>query len=68
MESAGVSEDLSDSTQCPDSDFKQQVYFVPYSWWRDVQDSIVDNSDGSKEVLCVASPAASSLDLIGLLM
>ncbi|XP_062015701.1 ubiquitin carboxyl-terminal hydrolase 8 isoform X1 [Rosa rugosa] len=60
MESAGLSEDLSDSTQRPDSDSEQRVYFVPYSWWRDAQDSVVGDSDGNKGVLCVASPAASS--------
>ncbi|PRQ42223.1 hypothetical protein RchiOBHm_Chr3g0455291 [Rosa chinensis] len=44
------------------------VYFVPYSWWRDAQDSVMGDSNGNKGVLCVASPTALSLDLIGRLM
>lgn len=59
MESAALSEDLSDSTQRPDSDSEQRVYFVPYSWWRDAQDSVVGDSDGKKGILCVASQASS---------
>ncbi|XP_050371487.1 ubiquitin carboxyl-terminal hydrolase 8 [Argentina anserina] len=68
MESSAVlSEDLPDSTPGLDSDSQQRVYFVPYSWWRDAQDSVLadsgsdsDSDWGKKGVLSVASPAASA--------
>ncbi|KAM4096275.1 hypothetical protein ACJW30_08G093200 [Castanea mollissima] len=72
----GNSEDLSDSTQRPDSDNNnnnsnsnsnndQRVYFVPYRWWKDAQNSMrVDSDSGSdseskKGVVYSASPASS---------
>ncbi|KAM3740342.1 hypothetical protein ACB098_08G091800 [Castanea mollissima] len=71
----GNSEDLSDSTQRPDSDNNnnnnsnsnndQRVYFVPYRWWKDAQNSMrVDSDSGldsesKKGVVYSASPASS---------
>ncbi|KAL4611276.1 hypothetical protein ACB092_08G112100 [Castanea dentata] len=70
----GNCEDLSDSTQRPDSDNNnnnsnsnndQRVYFVPYRWWKDAQNSMrVDSDSGSdseskKGVVYSASPASS---------
>ncbi|KAK7839108.1 ubiquitin carboxyl-terminal hydrolase 8 [Quercus suber] len=64
----------SDSTQRPDSDNNnnsnnndQRVYFVPYRWWKDAQDSMrVDSdsdsgldSESKKGVVYSASPASS---------
>ncbi|KAK4607250.1 hypothetical protein RGQ29_001177 [Quercus rubra] len=66
----------SDSTQRPDSDNNnnnnsnnndQRVYFVPYRWWKDAQDSMRVDSDSDsgldsesmKGVVYSASPASS---------
>uniref|UniRef100_A0A7N2KN18 Uncharacterized protein n=1 Tax=Quercus lobata TaxID=97700 RepID=A0A7N2KN18_QUELO len=65
----------SDSTQRPNSDNNnnnsnnndQRVYFVPYRWWKDAQDSMrVDSdsdsrldSESNKGVVYSASPASS---------
>ncbi|CAL2265527.1 unnamed protein product [Prunus armeniaca] len=59
MEAVALSEDLSDSTQRSDSDSKQQIYFIPYSWWRDAQDSVLGDSDGKRGILYVTSQASS---------
>ncbi|KAI9402072.1 hypothetical protein POPTR_001G214800v4 [Populus trichocarpa] len=56
----GLSEDLSDSTQLPESDNDQRVYFVPYRWWKDAQDATTsDESDGNRGVLFMATPPSS---------
>uniref|UniRef100_A0A2N9HCJ1 DUSP domain-containing protein n=1 Tax=Fagus sylvatica TaxID=28930 RepID=A0A2N9HCJ1_FAGSY len=61
----GLSEDLSDSTQRPDSDNDdQRVYFVPYRWWKDAQDSMPETeleseSESKRGVVFSASPASS---------
>ncbi|XP_009368474.1 ubiquitin carboxyl-terminal hydrolase 8 isoform X2 [Pyrus x bretschneideri] len=59
MEGVALSEDLSDSTQRSDSDSDQRVYFVPYSWWRDAQESVLGDSDGKRAILYVALQASS---------
>ncbi|XP_050112341.1 ubiquitin carboxyl-terminal hydrolase 8-like isoform X3 [Malus sylvestris] len=59
MEGVALSEDLSGSTQRSDSDSDQRVYFVPYSWWRDAQESVLGDSDGKRGVLYVALQASS---------
>ncbi|KAJ7981255.1 putative Ubiquitin carboxyl-terminal hydrolase [Quillaja saponaria] len=55
----GHSEDFSDNTQGPDSDNDQRVYFVPYRWWKDAQDSISGDSNGKKGIVYTASPGSS---------
>ncbi|XP_008231737.1 PREDICTED: ubiquitin carboxyl-terminal hydrolase 8-like [Prunus mume] len=59
MEAVALSEDLSDSTQRSDSDSNRQIYFIPYSWWRDAQDSVLGDSDGKRGILYVTSQASS---------
>ncbi|KAI4322496.1 hypothetical protein L6164_022186 [Bauhinia variegata] len=54
-----VSEDISDNTQRPDSDNDQRVYFVPYRWWKDSQDSMPEDSDGKGGILYMALPGSS---------
>ncbi|XP_015873161.1 ubiquitin carboxyl-terminal hydrolase 8 [Ziziphus jujuba] len=54
----GLPEDLSDSTQRPESDSDQRVYFVPYRWWKDAQDSVLGDSDGKRGILYAASSAS----------
>ncbi|CAI0541657.1 unnamed protein product [Linum tenue] len=58
----GVSEDLSDSIQRPESsDNDQRVYFVPLRWWKETNDSVAEEeSDGKKGVLYTAAQASSS--------
>ncbi|CAI0447573.1 unnamed protein product [Linum tenue] len=58
----GVSEDLSDSIQRPESsDNDQRVYFVPLRWWKETNDAVAEEeSDGKKGVLYTASQASSS--------
>ncbi|CAN0923377.1 Ubiquitin carboxyl-terminal hydrolase 8 [Linum grandiflorum] len=62
----GVSEDLSDSPQRPDSpsDNDQRVYFVPYRWWKDTDETtlVEEESDGKKSigVLYTATPTPPS--------
>ncbi|KAL4341711.1 hypothetical protein GQ457_08G001600 [Hibiscus cannabinus] len=59
------SEDLSDSTHLLDSDINirnnndLRVYFVPFRWWKDAQDSTSGGSDGKKGVLYTATPGTS---------
>ncbi|XP_062171940.1 ubiquitin carboxyl-terminal hydrolase 8 isoform X3 [Alnus glutinosa] len=55
----GLPEDLSDSTQRPDSDNDQRLYFVPYRWWKDAQDSMSGDSGSKKAVVYSASPGSS---------
>ncbi|KAF3440684.1 hypothetical protein FNV43_RR18968 [Rhamnella rubrinervis] len=55
----GLPEDLSDSNHRPDSDSDQRVYFVPYRWWKDAQDSVLGDSEGKRGILYAASPASS---------
>ncbi|XP_038683004.1 ubiquitin carboxyl-terminal hydrolase 8-like isoform X2 [Tripterygium wilfordii] len=58
-----VAEDLSDSAQHPTLDASattnndQRVYFVPYRWWKDAQES--SDCDGSKGVLYTATRGSS---------
>ncbi|KAH0994300.1 hypothetical protein GBA52_018164 [Prunus armeniaca] len=59
MEAVALSEDLSDSTQRSDSDSNRQIYFIPYSWWRDAQDSVLGDSDGKRGILYVTSQTSS---------
>lgn len=54
-----LSEDLSDSTHRPDSVSEQRLYFVPYRWWKDAQDSVLGDSEGKRGILYAASPATS---------
>ncbi|KAJ4835929.1 Ubiquitin carboxyl-terminal hydrolase 8 [Turnera subulata] len=46
----GIPEPVSDSTQRPNSNTNtddQRVYFVPYRWWKDAQDSnVLDKTSG----------------------
>ncbi|GAB4859876.1 Ubiquitin carboxyl-terminal hydrolase 8 [Ancistrocladus abbreviatus] len=56
-------EDSGDCTQPPISEDDQRVYFVPYRWWKDAQDSSLTGSDSNgkkKGVLFTALPAPSS--------
>ncbi|KAI9094255.1 hypothetical protein K1719_021309 [Acacia pycnantha] len=53
-----TSEDFSDNTQRPE-DNDQRVYFVPYRWWKDAQDSIPGDSDGKRGILYTAFPCSS---------
>ncbi|XP_020533098.1 ubiquitin carboxyl-terminal hydrolase 8 isoform X2 [Jatropha curcas] len=56
----GLSEDPSDSTQRPDSDNDQRLYFVPYRWWKDAQDSTsLGESDGNKGILYIGTSGSS---------
>ncbi|CAK7332065.1 unnamed protein product [Dovyalis caffra] len=56
----GLPEDISDSTQLPDSENDQRVYFVPYRWWKDAEDAMTSSeSDGKRGVLYMATPASS---------
>ncbi|OMP14224.1 Peptidase C19, ubiquitin carboxyl-terminal hydrolase 2 [Corchorus olitorius] len=56
------SEDSSDSTHRVDSDNHinnindQRVYFVPFRWWKDAQDSTSSESDAKRGVLYTATP------------
>ncbi|KAB2615189.1 ubiquitin carboxyl-terminal hydrolase 8-like [Pyrus ussuriensis x Pyrus communis] len=59
MEGVALSDDLSDSTQRSDWDSDQRVYFIPYSWWRDAQESVLGDSDGRRGILYVTSQASS---------
>ncbi|XWS73790.1 hypothetical protein CRYUN_Cryun02cG0159600 [Craigia yunnanensis] len=54
------SEDSSDSTHRIDSDNNinnQRVYFVPFRWWKDAQDST--SSDAKRGILYTATPGTS---------
>lgn len=65
------SEDSSDSTYRVDSDDEgnnnndisnnddQRVYFVPFRWWKDAQDSTSSESDSKKGILYTATPGTS---------
>ncbi|KAA3455429.1 ubiquitin carboxyl-terminal hydrolase 8 [Gossypium australe] len=65
------SEDSSDSTYRVDSDDDgnnnndisnnddQRVYFVPFRWWKDAQDSTSSESDSKKGILYTATPGTS---------
>ncbi|KAL4297997.1 hypothetical protein GQ457_12G026970 [Hibiscus cannabinus] len=61
------SEDSSDSTLQIDSDNnynnasndEQRVYFVPFRWWKDAQDSTSDESDSKRAILYTATPGTS---------
>ncbi|XVF05041.1 hypothetical protein REPUB_Repub05bG0137000 [Reevesia pubescens] len=56
------SEDSSDSTHRLDSDNNnndQRVYFVPFRWWKDAQDSSSDESDPKRGILYTATPGTS---------
>ncbi|XP_021667726.2 ubiquitin carboxyl-terminal hydrolase 8 isoform X2 [Hevea brasiliensis] len=57
----GLHEDLSDSTQRPsNSDNERGIYFVPFRWWKDAQDSsISDESDGNRGVLYKGTSGSS---------
>ncbi|KAK9279644.1 hypothetical protein L1049_013323 [Liquidambar formosana] len=55
----GLSEDLSDTSQHPLPNDDERVYFVPYRWWKEAQDSSTADSDVRRGVLYVASPASS---------
>ncbi|KAJ8749980.1 hypothetical protein K2173_013895 [Erythroxylum novogranatense] len=56
----GHCEDLSVSTQGLDSDNDQRVYFVPFGWWREAQDSATSSeSDGKKGVLYTVTQGSS---------
>ncbi|EEF46545.1 Ubiquitin carboxyl-terminal hydrolase, putative [Ricinus communis] len=62
MENNDVSEDLSDLThRQPDSDNNdQRLYFVPYRWWKDAQDSTISSeSDGKRGVLYMGTSGSS---------
>ncbi|KAK4856879.1 hypothetical protein QYF36_022271 [Acer negundo] len=54
-----ISEGYSDSTHSLDSDNDQRVYFVPYRWWKDAQESTSSDSDGKRGVLYTATPGTS---------
>ncbi|KAA8550136.1 hypothetical protein F0562_001848 [Nyssa sinensis] len=58
----GPSEDVSDTSQLrpasDDDDQDQRVYFVPYRWWKEAQDSTVLDSAGKRGILYMASPAS----------
>ncbi|KAK1588053.1 hypothetical protein Q3G72_019438 [Acer saccharum] len=54
-----ISEGFSDSTHSLDSDNDQRVYFVPYRWWKDAQESTSSDSDGKRGVLYTATPGTS---------
>ncbi|XP_035538913.1 ubiquitin carboxyl-terminal hydrolase 8-like [Juglans regia] len=55
----GVSDDFSDSTQRPDSDNDQRVYFVPYRWWKDAQDLMPGDLGLKIGIVYTASPVSS---------
>ncbi|KAK3002883.1 hypothetical protein RJ639_019247 [Escallonia herrerae] len=53
------SSDTSPSVQQQSHDDDQRVYFVPYRWWKEAQDSSTAlDTDGSKGILYTASPAS----------
>ncbi|KAL5830724.1 hypothetical protein ACOSQ3_016142 [Xanthoceras sorbifolium] len=54
-----ISEDFSDSTHPLDSDNDQRVYFVPYRWWKDAQESTSSDSDGKRGILYTATSGTS---------
>ncbi|KAE8705771.1 Ubiquitin carboxyl-terminal hydrolase 8 [Hibiscus syriacus] len=61
-----LSEDSSDSTLRVDSDNnegacndEQRVYFVPFRWWKDAQDSSSGESDLKRGILYTANPGSS---------
>ncbi|RYQ97733.1 hypothetical protein Ahy_B08g093815 [Arachis hypogaea] len=54
-----ASEDCSDNTQRPDSDNDQRVYLVPYRWWKDAQDSLLEDSEKKKGVVFASLPGSS---------
>ncbi|XP_057729496.1 ubiquitin carboxyl-terminal hydrolase 8-like [Arachis stenosperma] len=54
-----ASEDCSDNTQRPDSDNDQRVYLVPYRWWKDAQDSPLEDSEKKKGVVFASLPGSS---------
>ncbi|KAF4371042.1 hypothetical protein G4B88_002971 [Cannabis sativa] len=51
------SQHLPDSTPRLDSDTQQQLYLVPYRWWKDAQDSVLGDSD-RKGIVYAASSAS----------
>ncbi|KAF8395483.1 hypothetical protein HHK36_019429 [Tetracentron sinense] len=53
-----ASEDFADGAQRPVSD-DGRVYFVPYRWWREAQESAFGDADESKGILYTASPVYS---------
>ncbi|XP_022731661.1 ubiquitin carboxyl-terminal hydrolase 8-like [Durio zibethinus] len=55
------SEGSSDSTHRVDSDNNndQRVYFVPFRWWKDAQDSTLGESDAKRGILYTATPGTS---------
>ncbi|CAM8972958.1 unnamed protein product [Rhodiola kirilowii] len=54
------SEDLSDSSQNQASDDgKQQVYFVPYRWWKEAQGSTEGDANEKRGVIYLASPGST---------
>ncbi|KAG2674250.1 hypothetical protein I3760_13G125300 [Carya illinoinensis] len=55
----GLSEDLSNSTQRSDLDNDQRVYFVPYRWWKDAEDSIPEVLGSKGAVVYTASTGSS---------
>ncbi|XP_031743174.1 ubiquitin carboxyl-terminal hydrolase 8 isoform X2 [Cucumis sativus] len=56
---AALSEDLSSSSLNLHSDTDQRVYFVPYRWWKDAQDSLTGDADGKRGHSFLASPGSS---------
>ncbi|KAM6576600.1 hypothetical protein CsatB_028437 [Cannabis sativa] len=52
-----LSQHLPDSTPRLDSDTQQQLYLVPYRWWKDAQDSVLGDSD-RKGIVYAASSAS----------
>lgn len=55
---AGTTVEDSDVTQNPLSDGDQRVYFVPYRWWKEAQDSLIGVLDAKEGTLYTASPAS----------
>lgn len=55
----GLCEILPDFTQRPDSDNDQRLYFVPYRWWKDAQDSLSGDSGSKIGVVYSALPGSS---------
>lgn len=51
------SEDLSDSTHPQNDDVR--VYFVPYRWWKEAQDSNLADGNAKRGVLYSATPGSS---------
>ncbi|XP_022756057.1 ubiquitin carboxyl-terminal hydrolase 8-like isoform X4 [Durio zibethinus] len=55
-------DDSSDPTHRLDSDNNnndQRVYFVPFRWWKDAQDSTSGESDAKRGILYTATPGTS---------